>query len=79
MSCFDRCSPVLWWLSRHIGPPGLTTFPLVWGYPFIMSRFLVGTSSWTEKTLVESGRFYPPDIRTADAQLRFCAIQFPVV
>jgi len=44
-----------------------------------MSRFLVGASSWTEKTLVESGRFYPPDIRTADARLRFCAIQFPVV
>jgi uncharacterized protein YecE (DUF72 family) len=44
-----------------------------------MSGILVGTTSWTEKTLVESGRFYPPDIHTAEARLRFYASQFPVV
>ncbi len=44
-----------------------------------MSRILVGTTSWTEKTLVESGRFYPPDVRTAEARLRYYATQFPVV
>jgi uncharacterized protein YecE (DUF72 family) len=44
-----------------------------------MSRILVGTTSWTEKTLVESGRFYPPDVHTAEARLRFYASRFPVV
>jgi uncharacterized protein YecE (DUF72 family) len=44
-----------------------------------MSRILVGTTSWTEKTLVESGRFYPPDVHTPEARLRFYATQFPVV
>jgi uncharacterized protein YecE (DUF72 family) len=44
-----------------------------------MSRILVGTTSWTEKTLVESGRFYPPDVHTAEERLRFYASQFPVV
>jgi uncharacterized protein YecE (DUF72 family) len=44
-----------------------------------MSRILVGTTSWTEKTLVESGRFYPPDVHTAEERLRFYASRFPVV
>ena len=44
-----------------------------------MSRILVGTTSWTEKTLVESRRFYPSDVHTAEARLRFYASQFPVV
>jgi uncharacterized protein YecE (DUF72 family) len=44
-----------------------------------MSRILVGTTSSTEKTLVESGRFYPPGLHTAEARLRYYASQFPVV
>ena len=44
-----------------------------------MSRILVGTTSWTEKTLVESGRFYPTDVHTAEDRLRFYASRFPVV
>jgi len=44
-----------------------------------MSRILVGTTSWTEKTLVESGRFYPPDTHTAEVRLRYYSAQFPVV
>jgi uncharacterized protein YecE (DUF72 family) len=44
-----------------------------------MSRILVGTTSWTEKTLVGSGRFYPPDVHTAEERLRFYATRFPVV
>ena len=48
-------------------------------YAYSMSRILVGTTSWTEKTLVESGRFYPPDVHTAEERLRFYASQFPVV
>jgi uncharacterized protein YecE (DUF72 family) len=44
-----------------------------------MSRILVGTSSWTDKTLIECGRFYPPTITTPEERLRFYASQFPIV
>jgi uncharacterized protein YecE (DUF72 family) len=44
-----------------------------------MSRILVGTSSWTDKTLIESGRFYPPTATTPEERLRFYASQFPIV
>jgi uncharacterized protein YecE (DUF72 family) len=44
-----------------------------------MCRILVGTTSWTEKTLVESGRFYPPDMHTAEARLRYYSARCPVV
>jgi uncharacterized protein YecE (DUF72 family) len=44
-----------------------------------MSRILVGTTSWTEQTLVDSGRFYPPDVHTAEARLRYYATRFPIV
>ena len=40
---------------------------------------LVGTASWTDKTLVDCGRFYPKDARSAEARLRFYASQFPLV
>ena len=39
----------------------------------------VGTASWTEKTLLESGAFYPPSARTPEARLRFYAERFGVV
>jgi len=44
-----------------------------------MSPILVGTTSWTEKTLVESGCFYPPGVHSAEARLRYYVTQFPVV
>src|SRR6476469_5304305 len=44
-----------------------------------MGNILVGTSSWTDKTLIESGRFYPPSARTPEDRLRFYASQFPIV
>lgn len=40
---------------------------------------LVGTASWTDKTLIACGRFYPKDARTAEARLRYYASQFPLV
>lgn len=43
-----------------------------------MARILVGATSWTEKTLIESGRFYPPEIRSAEGRLRFYAAHFPI-
>ncbi len=44
-----------------------------------MGRILIGTSSWTDPTLVKEGHFYPPEARTAEARLRFYATQFPLV
>lgn len=40
---------------------------------------LVGTASWTDKTLIESGAFYPPGCNTPEARLRYYASVFPVV
>jgi uncharacterized protein YecE (DUF72 family) len=40
---------------------------------------LVGTCSWTDKTLIGCGRFYPKEAASAEARLRYYASQFPVV
>lgn len=40
---------------------------------------LIGTCSWTDPTLIDSGDFYPPEVATAEARLRFYAEQFPIV
>jgi uncharacterized protein YecE (DUF72 family) len=40
---------------------------------------LVGTASWTDKTLIDCGRFYPKDVKTAEARLRYYASIFPLV
>jgi uncharacterized protein YecE (DUF72 family) len=40
---------------------------------------LVGTASWSSKTLVDSGRFYPPGVTSAEARLRYYAARFPLV
>ena len=39
----------------------------------------IGTASWTDKTLIDSGRFYPADAKKADERLAFYAQNFPVV
>jgi uncharacterized protein YecE (DUF72 family) len=44
-----------------------------------MNKILVGTSSWTDKTLIECGRFYPPTATTPEEPQRFYASQFPIV
>ena len=40
---------------------------------------MVGTCSWAEKTLVESGEFYPREARSAEARLRYYASCFDTV
>ncbi len=40
---------------------------------------LIGTSSWTDPTLVKDGNFYPPGAKTAEARLRYYASKFPLV
>jgi len=43
-----------------------------------VGRILVGTASWTDKTLLESG-WYPPEVESAEDRLRYYAEQFPIV
>lgn len=44
-----------------------------------LGRILIGTASWTDKSLIDSGRFYPPEAKSAEARLQFYASQFPIV
>src|SRR5262245_53831289 len=44
-----------------------------------MSNILVGTSSWTDKSLIDSGLFYPSGVSSAESRLRFYSSQFPIV
>ncbi len=39
----------------------------------------VGTCSWTEKTLIQSGEFYPRSVKTAEGRLRYYADNFNTV
>jgi uncharacterized protein YecE (DUF72 family) len=43
-----------------------------------MGRVQVGTASWTDRTLLESG-WYPPEADTPEQRLRYYARQFPLV
>ena len=43
-----------------------------------MGEIRVGTASWTDKTLLESG-WYPPGANTAEERLQFYAANFPLV
>src|SRR5262245_44955049 len=59
------------------GPPlaSLRAGPM----PARVGNVLVGTASWTEKTLLESGAFYPPGVKAPADRLRYYARHFPVV
>lgn len=43
------------------------------------ARILLGTASWADRPLIESGRFYPPEAKSAEGRLRFYASQFSMV
>ena len=43
------------------------------------ARILVGSCSWTDPSLIASGRFYPPGVTSAEARLRYYAAQFGIV
>ena len=40
---------------------------------------LVGTASWTDKSLIDSGKFYPANATTPESRLRYYAQHFPIV
>jgi uncharacterized protein YecE (DUF72 family) len=42
-------------------------------------KVLVGTASWSDKSLVASKKFYPREVHTPEARLRFYASRFPLV
>jgi uncharacterized protein YecE (DUF72 family) len=42
-----------------------------------MGRLRIGLSSWTDKSLLESGEFYPPGIDDAEGRLKYYTTQFP--
>jgi uncharacterized protein YecE (DUF72 family) len=44
-----------------------------------MGRILIGTASWTDRTLIKDGHFYPSEAKTAESRLRYYAEQFPIV
>jgi uncharacterized protein YecE (DUF72 family) len=67
-------------------------FSCSWLVPFRVLKFnsgkrggapvgdiLVGTCSWTDPTLIESGRFYPRWANSAEARLQYYASQFTLV
>ncbi len=45
----------------------------------VMGETLIGTCSWTDPTLIKSGRFYPTWARSAEARLQYYASQFGLV
>src|SRR2546430_15226470 len=47
--------------------------------PARIGNVLIGTASWTEKTLLASRTFYPPSVTTAELRLRYYGRHFPVV
>ena len=44
-----------------------------------MAKMLVGTSSWTDPSLIASGKFYPDSAKSPEARLRYYASQFGLV
>jgi len=44
-----------------------------------MSNIRIGIASWTDRSLIDSGRFYPREAKSPEARLRFYAAQFPIV
>ena len=42
-------------------------------------QILIGTSSWTDPTLVKEGHWYPPEAKSAKTRLEFYASRFPLV
>ena len=44
-----------------------------------MDHIKIGTASWTDKSLIDSGTFYPDRAQTAEARLRFYAAHFDTV
>ena len=47
--------------------------------PWMPKNVLIGTASWADPSLIKCGAFYPEDMTSPEARLRFYASQFPLV
>jgi uncharacterized protein YecE (DUF72 family) len=45
----------------------------------VPAEILLGTASWADRPLIESGRFYPGEAKTPESRLRYYASRFPLV
>src|ERR1700710_911883 len=52
--------------------------PIILGTMATVGKILVGTASWTDKTLLDSG-WYPADADNPEKRLAYYAEQFPLV
>jgi uncharacterized protein YecE (DUF72 family) len=60
--------------------PKITMAPrIAWGAKAVAGRILIGTASWTDKTLVSCKRFYLRGCSSAEDRLRYYASRFPLV
>ncbi len=44
-----------------------------------MGALKICTASWTDKSLVDPGKYYPSDCKSAEVRLRFYSAWFPMV
>ena len=65
--------------SAGDGVAGDTAFQVRPLYINTVDNILIGSASWTDKTLIACGRFYPKECKSAEARLRYYAEQFPIV
>lgn len=63
------------WLDTPPPAAALRAGPM----PARVGNVLLGTASWTERTLVESRTFYPAAVTTPERRLRYYARHFPLV
>ena len=47
--------------------------------PQPIGNIYYGTCGWTDRTLIESGGFYPSNARSSEGRLRHYASEFPLV
>jgi len=45
----------------------------------VVATYYVGTCSWTDRTLIEEGSFYPPSLKNSAERLSFYAQNFNTV
>jgi uncharacterized protein YecE (DUF72 family) len=64
-------------VAREAEQPELDASAGAGGKP--VGNVYYGTSSWTDRTLLDSKRFYPPSARSAEERLRYYADHFPLV
>lgn len=71
-----RTSPRTAAQSRHREQAPTAPTPVAWR---CVDQIRVGSASWTDRSLLTSGKFYPPNIKSAEERLAYYASVFPFV